>query len=85
MEVLGPTTRDDLFGVGGDALGKKIKIKGIQFTVVGIAESKEGTSFGSVDDRAYIPLTTAKQYISGSEFLSTITVSADKEENMTAM
>ncbi len=82
---LGPTTRDDLFGVGGDSLGKKIKIKGIQFTVIGTAVAKGGSGFGNIDDRVYIPLTTAKQYIAGTSNVSTITISADKAENMTAL
>ncbi len=82
---LGPTTRDDLFGAGADSLGKKIRIKGIQFTVIGTAVAKGGSGLGNVDDRVYIPLKTAKQYISGSTNVNTITVSADKAEDMTAL
>jgi putative ABC transport system permease protein len=83
--VLGPTTRDDLFGASADSLGKKVKIKNTQYTVIGVAEAKGGSGLGNVDDRVYIPLTTAKQYITGSQYLSTITVSADKAEDMTVM
>ncbi|HAO64654.1 TPA: multidrug ABC transporter substrate-binding protein, partial [Candidatus Taylorbacteria bacterium] len=55
VAVLGPTTRDDLFGVGAEAIGKTIRIKGINFTVVGVTTVKGGSGFNNTDDRVYIP------------------------------
>jgi putative ABC transport system permease protein len=46
VAVLGPTTRDDLFGVGSEAVGQAIRIKGVEFRVIGITKSKGGTGFG---------------------------------------
>jgi putative ABC transport system permease protein len=40
VAVLGPTTRDDLFGEGADPIGQKIRIKGIDFTVIGVTKAK---------------------------------------------
>src|ERR1035437_8112080 len=43
VAIIGPTTRDDLFGVGVDAVGQTIRISGNEFTVIGITTSKGGT------------------------------------------
>lgn len=85
VAVLGPTTRDDLFGVGGDSLGKEIRINGSRFTVVGVTTSKGGSGFGNQDDRIYIPLTTAQRYISGGEYVSSIAVTTENQEDMTSL
>ncbi len=85
VAILGPTTRDDLFGVGGDAVGKEIRIAGARFTVIGITKSKGGSGFGNQDDRVFIPLTTAQRYISGGEFVSTIAVTTENQEDLTAL
>jgi putative ABC transport system permease protein len=81
--VLGPTVRDDLFGEGADALGKKIKINKNEFKVVGITEKKGGTGFQNPDEMAYIPITTAQRYFTGDEYVSNISVSAETPEVMT--
>lgn len=81
--VLGPTVRDDLFGVDADALGKKIKINKNEFKVVGITEKKGGTGFQNPDEMAYIPITTAQRYFTGDEYVSNISVSAETPEVMT--
>jgi len=77
VAVLGPTTRDDLFGEGAiDVVGKKIRISGSEYSVIGITESKGGSGFSNSDDIVYIPYTTAQRYLSGNRYLSEIDVSA---------
>ena len=57
VTVIGDDTRVNLFPEGSP-LGKTIKIKGIDFTVVGVQE-KLGAAFGvSRDKSAYIPITS---------------------------
>lgn len=85
VAVLGPTTRDDLFGEGGDALGQTIRINGIQFTVIGVTTAKGGSGFGSQDDMIFIPLGTAQRYLSGNEYVSTISVQAADSDSMTEL
>ncbi len=80
--VLGPTARDDLFGEGTDAVGQTIKIKGIEFKVIGITKSKGGSGFGSQDDMIYIPLSTAQKFLAGKDYLSTISVQAVSQDSM---
>ena len=75
VAVIGPTTRDDLFGVGSEALGQIIKIKGVEFTIIGITKSKGGSGFTNSDDVIYIPYTTAQHYLTGNQWLSEIDIS----------
>ncbi len=82
VAVLGPTTRDDLFGVGADAIGQEIKINGNRFIVIGITKSKGGSGFGNADDRVFIPLSTSLQYISGGVYVSTIAVTTEYQEDL---
>jgi putative ABC transport system permease protein len=82
VTVLGPTTRDDLFGEDVNPVGQKIKINKITFTVVGISKAKGGTGFGSQDDRIYIPISTAQRFLSGSEYVSTINIQIQDEKYM---
>jgi putative ABC transport system permease protein len=83
--VLGPTAVTDLFAEGIDPLGSKVRINGINFTVVGVTKSKGGTSFGNADEVAYIPMTTLQRYLSGSDSISLINVEATTAEQMNAV
>lgn len=76
VAVLGPTTRDDLFGEGASAVGQTIRINKINFKVIGITQSKGATGLGNQDDAIFVPVTAATQFLSGSEFLSTISIQA---------
>jgi len=84
VAMLGPTTRDDLFGENATGVvGKTIRINKIDFKVIGITKSKGGTGFGNQDDMIFIPLTTAQRFLAGSDYLSTIYVEVVDQESMT--
>lgn len=85
VAVLGPTTRDDLFGTSSEAVGKELRISGVRFTVVGVTKSKGGSGFGNLDDRIFIPLTTTQRYISGGEFVSSIAVTTENQSDLSQM
>jgi putative ABC transport system permease protein len=56
--VLGDKVATDLFG-SDDPLGQKVKIKGRQFTVIGVLEAKGGAFMGvSQDELLLVPITT---------------------------
>jgi len=77
VAVLGPTTRDDLFGVGAaNVIGQRVRINGIDFRVVGVTVSKGGTGFNNQDDQIYVPLTSQQQLLVGDTHLSQISVQA---------
>ncbi len=84
VAILGPTTRDDLFGVGAtDVVGKTIKIKNILFTVIGIAVSKGGTGFTNTDDRIYIPYQDVQLFLTGNQYVTDINIEAASASAMT--
>lgn len=85
VAVLGPTTRDDLFGVDADVIGKAVRIKGIEFKVIGVTTKKGGTGFGSQDDMIFIPLSAAARFLAGDGHLSVLSVQAVDADSMSAL
>jgi len=83
VAVIGPTARDDLFGVGAEALGQTIRIKQQNFKVVGITKSKGGSGFNNPDDYIFIPLSTAQRFLSGDQYVTTISISAQDASSTT--
>jgi len=85
VAVLGPDTRDDLFGEDADPIGQTIKINGLEFKVIGVTVAKGSSGMSSSDDIIYVPLATAQRYFTGNNKVSTINVEAADEESMTEL
>ena len=85
VAVLGPTTRDDLFGAGINPIGQTIRINKVDFKVIGVTKSKGGSGFGNQDDVVYVPLQAAQNYLSGDAYVSTISVQAQNQSNLTTI
>ena len=58
--VLGVDTANNLFGRKEGVVGETIQIMGQPFRVIGLLKPKGGSSFGSQDDFALVPLSTAQ-------------------------
>jgi len=80
VAVLGPTTAEDLFGEGVDPVGQTIRIKGLDFKIVGMTVSKGSSGMSNSDDVIYVPLSTAQQYIGGSNKVGTISIQGESQE-----
>ena len=80
VAVIGPTVQSDLFGAGVDVIGQTIKIKGLQFKIIGLTKTKGGTGFQNQDDMIYIPISTAQRYLSGNQYVNSISVSAESSD-----
>jgi putative ABC transport system permease protein len=63
VAVIGPDLATTLFGQTTNLTGQTIRINGQSFTIIGVLKSKGGTSLGSSDNQAIIPLTTARDRI----------------------
>lgn len=85
VAVLGPTVRDDLFGADVDPTGQTIRVKNIEFKIVGVTKAKGGTGFGSQDDMIFIPLSTAQRFLVGDSYVTTISVQAQSASEMSAI
>ncbi|HUX35557.1 MAG TPA: ABC transporter permease [Candidatus Paceibacterota bacterium] len=85
VAVLGPTTSDDLFGVGADPIGQTIRINKVDFKVIGVTKSKGGTGFGNQDDVIFVPLSTAQRFLAGDTYVTTISVQAADPNSMSSV
>ena len=85
VAVIGPTTRDDLFGVGSAAIGQTIRINNIEFDVIGVTVSKGGSGFMNPDDHVYIPLSVSQQMITGNRYLASIDIQVDSQDEIEAV
>lgn len=58
--LLGQDVADKLFGRKSGLTGESVRIEGQPFRVIGVLESKGGSSFSNQDDRVLVPMTTAQ-------------------------
>jgi putative ABC transport system permease protein len=66
--LVGQTVVDNLFG-GESPVGRRVRVKGLPFRVVGVLEKKGANTFGSdQDDVLLLPWTTCKKKLQGSSF-----------------
>lgn len=91
VAVIGPQVLQDLFGNANAtatpdmAIGQTIRIKNIDFKVVGVTASKGGSGFGNQDDVIYVPLSTAQHFLLGNvSYYTEIDAQAVDQQSMTA-
>jgi len=82
VAVIGPTVRDDLFGIDVNPVGQSMRIKGIEFKIIGLTKTKGGLGFGNQDDMIFIPLTSAQRFLAGDAYVTTISVQAQDAKSM---
>lgn len=82
LAVLGSEVAADLFGEGGDAIGKKIKIGDQSFEIIGIFKRRGSTAFSNQDTAIFMPLFTAQKIMLGVDYLNFIRLKVDSEENI---
>jgi len=84
--VLGTDTAINLFGTAQGVVGEMIRIAGQPFRVIGVTKAKGGSSFGSQDDYALVPLSTALARLvhrSPANRVDTIMVTATTPDTVT--
>ncbi|MEO8619434.1 MAG: ABC transporter permease [bacterium] len=82
--VLGQTVVTNLGIRSPDAIvGEAVRIKGLQFTVLGVLKSKgQSSPFGDPDDQVLIPITTGRFRVFGTDRLRSISVLAQSEDKI---
>lgn len=68
VAVLGPKLKRELFGTG-NALGRRVRIGGTRFRVIGVMEPKGQILGYDIDDVAYVPLARAMKLFNLDELL----------------
>jgi putative ABC transport system permease protein len=77
--LLGYKVKEDLFGEE-DAIGKIIRIKNVNFQVIGVLEELGNKMFINLDDYVYLPVTTAQKLLLGTSHLNNIIVKAKNKD-----
>ncbi len=92
VAVIGPQVLQDLFGNTNTtatpdmAIGTTIRIKNIDFRVVGVTKSKGGSGFNNQDDVVYVPLSSAQHFLVGNvSYVAEIDVQATDQQSMTSV
>jgi putative ABC transport system permease protein len=81
--VLGASLAQDLYGAGSP-LGTRLQINGTAFRVLGVLGAK-GSGLGSPDDSVFVPLSTHESVLFGRDYLSTISLQLDNEDQAAAV
>ena len=84
LAVVGPAVLTNLGVENVDAIiGETVRIRGIQFTVIGVLKSKgQASPFMNPDDQVLIPLNTARFRVLGTDRVRSISVLAPSEEKI---
>ena len=77
--VLGYEMQHDLFGES-DAVGENIKVNNKTYRVIGTIPKKGQVAFMDIDNTAFVPYTTAQQYITGTSHFGAIFARAANED-----
>ena len=85
VAVIGPTTRDDLFGTDVDPVGQFIRLKNMEFQIIGMTEAKGGSGFSNPDDVVYVPITSAQHYLAGDDYVSMISIAVTEQNYMASV
>jgi putative ABC transport system permease protein len=79
--VLGSTAAQSIFG-GVEPVGKNVLLNSIQFTVVGVLQTKGTTGLQNADDVAIAPLTAVQNSLTGYGNLNQIVVQATTADSV---
>lgn len=80
VAVIGQTVATGLFGEESP-VGKKVRINGNPFTIIGLLEPK-GYSFADQDDRIFCPFTTVQERMLHITYVNNIVIAAEDSSKM---
>jgi putative ABC transport system permease protein len=91
VAVLGARVAEELFE-GQEAIGKRIRIQGQSFRVIGVLAAKGASAFGFTDDAVFVPISLAQRRLFGERVagaggkaaVSAIVVQARDQEHIEA-
>jgi putative ABC transport system permease protein len=75
VAVIGPTTAENLFGEK-NPVGETVKIKGINFSIIGVTKAKGSRGWRNPDDQVTVPYTTAMKQLFGLDYIQEIDIQA---------
>ena len=82
VAVIGSAVGDDFGQNGAAMIGQTVEVRGITFEIIGLLGSKGAQqSWQNPDEQLFIPLSTARFRLMGTDRVRTITVKVDEERN----
>lgn len=81
VAVLGYEVYEKLFG-DQEAVGRRIRIKKTNFTVIGVMKKRGISGFQNQDDQIFVPISTAQKLLLGIDHINMIRAKVDLAENM---
>jgi len=79
--VLGNEVKEKLFG-DQDAVGRKIRIKKTNFSIIGVMKKRGISGFQNQDDQVFVPISTAQKLLLGIDHVNMIRAKVDSAENI---
>jgi len=79
VAVIGWRVKEELFG-SSEAVGKKIKIRGKKFRIVGVLPPRGQVSMFNIDEIVILPYSTAQKYLLGISHYHEIVAKAKNEK-----
>ncbi len=84
VALLGAKVAEKLFG-GAEPLGQTIKLGSVTYRVIGVMEKKGSLGFMNADQSVYIPIEAGLKRFFNRKWLTRLTISAKKAENLEEM
>ncbi|MCX6764321.1 MAG: ABC transporter permease [Candidatus Nealsonbacteria bacterium] len=81
VAILGYKIKQDLFG-DEDPIGSTIRIKNVNFKVIGAAEEVGSQMFLSIDEYIFVPVTAAQKLLLGTDHLNNIIMRIKDEKKL---
>src|SRR3990172_2503536 len=84
LGIVGPTVVENLgLQTPEGIIGETVRIRGIQFTIIGVFKSKgQASPFNNPDDQVLIPITTARYRVLGQNRVRSISVLSPSEDDI---
>ncbi len=80
--VLGSHIAKELTNYPESLVGKKLSIRDVRFKIIGILKTKGSGMLGFYDDMAFMPYTTAQQYMTGTRYFRHFIIEAKDERSI---
>ncbi len=80
--VLGSHIAKEITDYPEGLVGKKLNIRDARFKIIGILRSKGSGMLGFYDDMAFVPYTTAQQYMTGTRYFRHFIIEAKDERSI---
>jgi len=81
VAVIGSQVAEDLFD-GVNPIGRDVKIKKVNFNIIGVMRERGVSGFQNQDNQIYVPITTAQKLLLGIDYVSFARLKVDTADHV---